>query len=127
MRRSGLYFQDRDIPTMEGDHIVPKSLGGKDGYENLQLLHGHCHDEKTSLDGSTTKGLLRELEKRYAEAGKNRGQGIGKIHPNWKRLTKFQMLEKAYENEEERRIATSKLALLQENLTEDEYKEVVEI
>ena len=64
--------------------------------------------EKTSSDGSATKGLLKELEKRYAEAGKNRGQGIGKIHPNWKRLTKYQMLERAYEDEEERRVATSK-------------------
>ena len=83
--------------------------------------------EKTSSDGSVTKGLLTKLEKQYEEASKNRGNGIGKIHPNWKRLTKFQMLDRAYEDEEERRIATSKLAKLLEDLTEDEYKEVVEI
>ncbi|MEB3883690.1 HNH endonuclease, partial [Lyngbya sp. CCY1209] len=24
------------------DHIIPKCLGGKDDYKNLQLLHRHC-------------------------------------------------------------------------------------
>ena len=37
---------------MEIDHIIPKSLGGKDKYTNLQLLHRHCHDKKTATDGS---------------------------------------------------------------------------
>jgi RNA-directed DNA polymerase len=46
----GLYFTDTDI--VEVDHIVPKSLGGKDTYDNLQLLHRHCHDIKTTQDGS---------------------------------------------------------------------------
>ncbi len=32
------------------DHKIPKALGGKDEYKNLQILHRHCHDEKTSLD-----------------------------------------------------------------------------
>ncbi|NJO63282.1 MAG: HNH endonuclease [Richelia sp. RM2_1_2] len=36
---------------MEVDHIIPKSKGGKDAYNNLQLLHRHCHDEKTATDG----------------------------------------------------------------------------
>jgi hypothetical protein len=35
------------------DHIIPKSKGGKDTYKNLQLLHSHCHIEKTKLDLST--------------------------------------------------------------------------
>ena len=30
------------------DHITPRSLGGK----NLQLLHRHCHHEKSRTDGS---------------------------------------------------------------------------
>jgi len=67
----GLYFLDRDIPTMEVDHITPKSLGGKDSYENFQLLHGHCHDEKTRDDGSLTKGLLTHLENREKVARDN--------------------------------------------------------
>lgn len=39
-----LYFLPGEI--MEVDHIVPLSRGGKNDYNNLQLLHGHCHDQK---------------------------------------------------------------------------------
>ena len=48
-------FAISDIPTMEVDHIIPKSLGGTNDGENLQLLHGHCHDSKTAKDGSLGK------------------------------------------------------------------------
>jgi RNA-directed DNA polymerase len=48
----GLYFTSTDI--VEVDHIKPTSLGGKDTYDNLQLLHKHCHDRKTTTDGSLT-------------------------------------------------------------------------
>ncbi len=44
----GLSFFEQDV--MEVDHIVPRALGGKDEYKNLQLLHRHCHDEKTRKD-----------------------------------------------------------------------------
>ncbi len=44
----GLSFQDWDV--LEVDHIIPRALRGKDEYKNLQLLHRHCHDEKTALD-----------------------------------------------------------------------------
>jgi RNA-directed DNA polymerase len=40
---------------MEIDHIIPKSRGGKNEYINLQLLHRHCHDEKTTRDGSLNR------------------------------------------------------------------------
>ena len=46
----GLQIAANDL--IEVDHIQPKSLGGKDTYDNLQLLHGHCHDIKTATDGS---------------------------------------------------------------------------
>lgn len=46
----GLYFREDSV--MEVDHIIPKSKGGKDIYKNLQLLHRHCHDQKTTRDGS---------------------------------------------------------------------------
>lgn len=46
----GLYFTSTDI--VEVDHIKPTSLDGKDTYDNLQLLHKHCHDAKTRTDGS---------------------------------------------------------------------------
>ena len=44
----GLFFKDGDL--MEIDHIIPKSKGGKEEYKNYQLLHRHCHDEKTRND-----------------------------------------------------------------------------
>ena len=43
-----LHFREGDL--LEIDHKIPRALGGKDEYKNLQLLHGHCHDEKTALD-----------------------------------------------------------------------------
>lgn len=35
---------------MEMDHIIPKSRGGGDKYENLQVLHKVCHVAKTRED-----------------------------------------------------------------------------
>jgi len=46
----GQYSTPEDIAEI--DHIIPTSKGGKDEYKNLQLLHRHCHDIKTSTDGS---------------------------------------------------------------------------
>lgn len=46
----GLFFRENDV--MEVDHKIPKSQGGKDSYDNRQLLHRHCHDTKTAKDGS---------------------------------------------------------------------------
>jgi RNA-directed DNA polymerase len=48
-------FQDWDV--LEVDHKIPRALRGKDEYKNLQLLHRHCHDEKTALD-------LKEIRKK---------------------------------------------------------------
>ena len=44
----GLTFQEWDV--IEDDHVIPKALGGKDEWKNRQLLHRHCHDEKTRTD-----------------------------------------------------------------------------
>jgi RNA-directed DNA polymerase len=46
----GLFFRENDV--LEVDHKIPKSQGGKDIYDNMQLLHRHCHDTKTANDGS---------------------------------------------------------------------------
>ncbi|MBF2017808.1 MAG: HNH endonuclease, partial [Rivularia sp. T60_A2020_040] len=46
----GNYFKDGDL--IEVDHKIPKSKGGKESYDNWQLLHRHCHDKKTASDGS---------------------------------------------------------------------------
>jgi RNA-directed DNA polymerase len=43
-----LFFRFGDV--LEVDHKVPRSLGGSDRYDNLQLLHRHCHDTKTATD-----------------------------------------------------------------------------
>jgi len=51
----GLYFRQGDV--MEVDHRVPLTLGGKDEWVNLQLLHRHCHHEKTARDGSQKSAL----------------------------------------------------------------------
>ncbi len=44
----GLYFKTEDL--LEVDHITPRSKKGKDEYKNLQVLHKHCHDTKTTKD-----------------------------------------------------------------------------
>lgn len=54
-------FQPTDV--MEVDHIKPKSAGGKDTYENLQLLHRQCHVNKTSSEMSSGKNLRKKLAK----------------------------------------------------------------
>ncbi|MDV2997022.1 MAG: Group II intron-encoded protein LtrA [Chroococcidiopsis sp. SAG 2025] len=46
--RCGLHFQEWDV--FEVDHIIPRALGGKDEWKNRQLLHRHCHHEKTNED-----------------------------------------------------------------------------
>jgi RNA-directed DNA polymerase len=46
--RCGLSFGGEDV--IEVDHIVPKSEGGKDYDTNFQLLHRHCHQQKTAED-----------------------------------------------------------------------------
>jgi len=45
-----MFFREDDV--MEVDHKIPKSKGGKDSYDNWDLLHRHCHDTKTANDGS---------------------------------------------------------------------------
>lgn len=54
----GLHFQEWDV--MEVDHKIPRSLGGKDEWKNLQLLHRHCHDKKTANDGSGSPVMSKE-------------------------------------------------------------------
>ena len=71
-----LRFREEDI--LEEDHILARALGGQDKYENLQLLHGHCHDAKTALDLS----YIREnsLKKRL----KLTNQELDKLNWFWK-------------------------------------------
>nr|ALO20869.1 putative reverse transcriptase [Chlamydomonas nivalis] len=41
------------LDKMEVDHITPTFKGGKDRYDNLQLLHVQCHVNKTAADLKT--------------------------------------------------------------------------
>jgi len=43
------YFLPEDM--IETDHIDPTRTAKRDRYDNLQLLHKHCHDKKTREDG----------------------------------------------------------------------------
>lgn len=43
-----LSFLEGDV--LEVDHVIPLRFKGKDEYPNLQLLHGHCHDQKTASE-----------------------------------------------------------------------------
>lgn len=45
-----LYFRHGD--SLELDHIIPQKQRGRNAYDNLQLLHTHCHDAKSALDGT---------------------------------------------------------------------------
>jgi RNA-directed DNA polymerase len=51
----GLTFRDED--KLEVDHIIPKSKRGSNSYDNLQLLHRHCHDVKTANDIKKERNL----------------------------------------------------------------------
>jgi RNA-directed DNA polymerase len=57
-----LSFTSEDL--LEVDHIIPKVLGGNDLYNNLQLLHKHCHDKKSSKDGSNSEAVKAEYAER---------------------------------------------------------------
>jgi RNA-directed DNA polymerase len=69
----GLYFTSGDL--LEVDHIVPKASGGKDSYANWQLLHQHCHHQKTAKDKR-----LRQLEALMKSASHARSRMSGNAH-----------------------------------------------
>ncbi|MGL4617773.1 HNH endonuclease [Chroococcidiopsis sp.] len=48
---------------MPFDHKIPCSKAGKDSYNNLQLLRGHCHDAKTATDRVALK--IPEIDEDY--------------------------------------------------------------
>ncbi|MGK7938162.1 MAG: group II intron reverse transcriptase/maturase [Xenococcaceae cyanobacterium] len=56
----GLPFREDDI--IEDDHIIPRKSGGNNSLNNRQLLHRHCHDEKTRDDLKAIKAHKQEKE-----------------------------------------------------------------
>ena len=86
----GLHFREDDI--LEEDHITPKALGGKDIFKNLQLLHGHCHDQKTALylieiRNREVSKSLKELDKFYKNINYQWVDDTLTINPKAKRST----------------------------------------
>lgn len=56
-RREEVLFRDHGMcrrclatQNLEVDHVVPKSMGGGDNLENLQILCTTCHRQKTSRE-----------------------------------------------------------------------------
>ncbi len=47
-----LFEKHRGLPYMgeEVDHIIPKSQGGTDDWDNLQTLCHSCHSRKTAIE-----------------------------------------------------------------------------
>ena len=53
-----LTFQEDDV--IEDDHIIARRAGGNNSLNNRQLLHKHCHDEKTREDLKAIKAYKQE-------------------------------------------------------------------
>ncbi len=70
-----MFFREEDV--VEVDHKIPKSKGGKDSYDNFQLLHRHCHDTKTATDLAKAKAEEREIIERF-----ERVKAIAKAYAN---------------------------------------------
>ncbi len=78
-----LTFQEGDI--IEDDHIIPKRIGGNNNKDNRQLLHRHCHDEKTRIETGIInrflngKSMINKDE--YAELVKVLKKGLRREEP----------------------------------------------
>jgi RNA-directed DNA polymerase len=79
----GLYLRENDV--MEVDHIIPKSKGGKDSYDNWQLLHRHCHDTKTATDMAKAKAEEMEIIERFERAASIARAYAQGTHPKLRR------------------------------------------
>ena len=56
----GCYFFPSDATQI--DHITPRKEGGSDRYSNLQLLHIHCHQNKTTREGGKTREISNIID-----------------------------------------------------------------
>lgn len=55
----GLMFTGDDL--IEVDHKIPRENGGPDRFDNLQPLHHHCHNVKTTRDRNSIESSSRQL------------------------------------------------------------------
>jgi 5-methylcytosine-specific restriction endonuclease McrA len=84
-----LSFTSEDL--VEVDHIIPKVLGGKDLYLNLQLLHKHCHDKKSSLDGSNSKAAIAAYAAKLKKIKSEKKRLPNKGAENWKQARQLEI------------------------------------
>jgi len=86
-----LTFYDGDL--IEKDHVIPKSIAGNIK-DNLQLLHRHCHDEKTKYDLNAIKKhkAIKEYQKFLNQFNKS----------NWKWIDDIPTLVGIHRTSEER-------------------------
>ena len=69
------------IEECDRDHIIPLAAGGKDEPDNIQIVHRHCHKEKTRND-SKVIAKIRRIRK---GGNKRRGRPIpGTKASGWK-------------------------------------------
>jgi len=82
-----LHFQEWNV--IEVDHLIPRALGGKDEYMNLQAFHRHCHDEKNRnrSDRNTEKEPLKYIHGTLSTMGES-GMGVGKRYPEYHKVVK---------------------------------------
>lgn len=59
-RWCGQQISSEGLNNIHPHHVVPKSIGGKDTYENLMYLHAECHRQVTKL-GELKPNTLKKL------------------------------------------------------------------
>ena len=52
----------RTVAGTAVDHIIPKSEGGLDVFENLQAICTDCHKQKTALEAARARHRARQRE-----------------------------------------------------------------
>jgi len=83
----GLVFQEIDV--MEVDHVIPTAAGGLDRWDNLQLLHGHCHDIKSSTDVALIEAFQEQKRTRGGGSSENSSTDLASDNM-WSRVTEIQ-------------------------------------
>lgn len=63
--RCALCGATRDERTLDVDHIIPRSRGGRTEYENLQVLCSKCNRSKQDKDDSDFRSLLEDSGNEY--------------------------------------------------------------
>ena len=58
--RCSLCGATKDERPLDIDHIIPRSKGGKNTYENLQVLCSKCNRSKRNFDDVDFRGMVRE-------------------------------------------------------------------